>query len=48
MYCTVNCIGGVMVSVLATSAVGHGFKPLSGQTKGYEIVFVASLLSMQH
>ena len=37
MYCTVNCIGGVMASVLATSAVGHGFEPLSGQTKWYEI-----------
>ena len=28
-----NRIGGVMVSVLASSAVDRGFKPLSGQTK---------------
>jgi hypothetical protein len=26
-----------MVSVLASSAVDHGFKPLSGQTKDYKI-----------
>jgi hypothetical protein len=26
-----------MVSVLASSAVDHGFKPQSGQTKGYKI-----------
>ena len=30
-------IGGVMVSVLSSSAVGHGFGPLSGQTKDYNI-----------
>ena len=30
-------IGGVMVSVLASSAVDHGFKPWSGQTKEYKI-----------
>ena len=30
-------IGGVMVSVLASSAVDRGFKPRSGQTKDYEI-----------
>ena len=30
-------IGGVMVSVLASSAVDHGFKPWSGQTKDYKI-----------
>ena len=28
---------GVMVSVLATSAVGRGFEPRSGQTKDNEI-----------
>ena len=30
-------IGGVMVSVLASSAVSRGFEPRSGQTKDYEI-----------
>jgi hypothetical protein len=32
-----NGIGGVMVSVLASSAVIRGFEHRSGQTKGYEI-----------
>ena len=32
-----NHIGGVMVSVLASSAVDRGFEPRSGQTKDYEI-----------
>ena len=34
-----NCIGGVMVmvSVLTSSAVDHGFKPRSGQTKDNKI-----------
>ena len=31
-----NLIGGVMVSVLSSSAVGRGFEPLSGQTKDYK------------
>ena len=30
-------IGDVMVSVLALSAVDHGFESRSGQTKDYEI-----------
>jgi hypothetical protein len=30
-------IGGVMVSVLASSAVDRGFAPRSGQTKDYKI-----------
>ena len=30
-------IGGVMVSMLASSAVGCGFETLSGQTKDYKI-----------
>ena len=38
LFC-VNCIGGVMVSVLASSVVDHGFKAI-------ELVFVASPLSM--
>ena len=32
-----NRIAGVMVSVLASSAVDCGFKPRSGQTKDYKI-----------
>ena len=32
-----NRIGGVMVSVLASSAVDRGFEPRSGQTKNYKI-----------
>ena len=32
-----NRIGGVMVSMLASSAVDRGFEPQSGQTKDYEI-----------
>jgi hypothetical protein len=44
-----NRIGGVMVSMLASSVVDRGFEPRSGQTKDYEInIFVASPLSMQH
>ena len=33
----VNRIGGVMVSVLASSVVYRGFEPRSGQTKDYKI-----------
>ena len=32
-----NHIGGVMVSVLASSAVNRGFELRSGQTKDYKI-----------
>ena len=32
-----NHIGGVMVSVFASSAVNRGFEPRSGQTKDYTI-----------
>jgi hypothetical protein len=32
-----NHIGGVMISVLASSAVDRGLEPWSGQTKDYEI-----------
>jgi hypothetical protein len=35
--CSVNRIGGVMVSVLTSNAVDRGFEPRSGQTKDYEI-----------
>ena len=43
-----NRIGGVIVSVLASSAVDRGFEPRSGQTKTIQLVFVASPLSTQH
>ena len=32
-----NRIGGVMISVLASSVVDRGFKPQSGQNKDYKI-----------
>jgi hypothetical protein len=32
-----DCIGGVMVSMLDSSAVDHGFEPRSGQTKDNKI-----------
>ena len=32
-----NCISGVMVSVLTSSAVIREFEPRSGKTKDYEI-----------
>ena len=34
-------IGSVIVSVLASSAVDRGFESRSGQTKDYQLVFVA-------
>ena len=37
MYCELNRIGGVIVSVLTLSAVDRGFEPRSGQTKDYKI-----------
>ena len=43
-----SCIGCVMVSVLASSAVDRGLKPRSGQTKDYTIGIVTSPLSTQH
>ena len=36
LYC--NRIGGVIVNVLASSAVDHVFESLSGLTKNYKIV----------
>ena len=35
-----NRIGGVVVSVLASSGVDHGFESLWGQTKDYEMGIV--------
>jgi hypothetical protein len=32
-----NRIGGIMVSVITSSAVDRGFEPRSGQTKDYKI-----------
>jgi hypothetical protein len=45
------CISGVMVSVLTSSMVDHGFEPRSGQTKRpktIKLVFVAFPLSTLH
>ena len=43
--CYPNRIGGVMVSVLASSTIDHWFEPRSGQTEDYKISIVASPLS---
>ena len=43
-----KCIGAVMVSVLASSAVDCGFESRSGQPKTLKLVFVASSLGTQH
>ena len=32
-----NCIGGVMASLLTSSPLDRGFEPWSGQTKDYTI-----------
>ena len=34
---SIKSIGGVMVSVFASSALDRGFEPRSGQTKDYKI-----------
>ena len=44
---TLNRIGGVMVSVLASSAVDCGFEPDRVKPKTIKLVFVASPLSTQ-
>ena len=36
-YLFSNRIGGVMVSLLASSVVDRGYEPRSGRTKDYEI-----------
>ena len=41
-------IGGVMVSVLASSVVDHGFESWFSQIKDNKLVFVASPLNTQH
>jgi hypothetical protein len=40
---TFNSIGGVMISVLASSAVDRVFEPWSGQTKDYNILYLLLL-----
>ena len=37
LYNNKNHINGVMVSMLVSSAVDHGFKPRSGQTNEFKI-----------
>ena len=46
--CLHNLIGGVMVSMLASSAVDCGLESRSGQTKDYEIYISGSPLSTQN
>ena len=41
-------ISGVMVSVLATGVVDHGFEPRSVNPKSIKLVCVASPLSSQY
>jgi hypothetical protein len=43
-----NRIGGVMVSVLASSAVDRGFVPRSGQTKDYKYKIGIYCFSAKH
>ena len=43
-----NCIGGIMVSMLALSVVDRGFESRSGLTNDYKIGSCSSPLSMQH
>jgi hypothetical protein len=38
-----NCIGGIMVSVLTSSAVDHVFEPRSGQIKDFKIWYLLIL-----
>jgi hypothetical protein len=38
-----NHIGDEMVSLLASGVVDRGFEPLSGQSKGHEIVILRIL-----
>ena len=42
------CISPVMAGMLASSVVDLGFKPWTGQTKDYQLVFFAFRLSKQH
>ena len=44
----INVIGGVMVSLLASSSVDRGFEPGRVKPKTIKLIFVASPLSAQH
>ena len=48
MLTLITHIGGVLVSVIASSAVDRGFEPRSNQTKDYNIGVFAYPLSTQH
>ena len=48
VYASIHRISGVVVSVLASSAIDRGFDTISGQTKNYSIGIVASPLSTQN
>jgi hypothetical protein len=43
-----DCISGVMVSMLASSAIDCGFESMSVKLKTIKLVFAASPLCMQH
>ena len=43
-----NHISGVMVSMLASSAIDHGSSPDRVKPKAIKLIFVASPLSTQH
>jgi hypothetical protein len=47
-YINIYRIGGVMVSMLTSSAVGRGFESSRVIPKTIKLVFVVSPLSMQH
>ena len=44
LHFCINRIGGIMVSVLASSAASRRFEPRSVQTKAIKLIFVASPL----
>ena len=46
VYHAYDCISDAMVSVFASSVVGHGFKPRSGQAKTIKCGIAASPLGM--
>jgi hypothetical protein len=47
MSLRINRVSGVMVSVLASSVVDHGFEPRSSQTKDYQFGICCSPLITQ-
>ena len=48
VFSQMDHLGDVMVSLLASSAVGCGFEPRPGQTKDLKIDIAASQLGTQH